>query len=71
MIAADLLPRSSLPACMGGFCVRRNACERHLTPDRAHVVERLCGRGEEMPAPVRIVRGNDLTAGRSAEGVAA
>lgn len=46
---------ASLPACMGGFCNHRDHCDQHLTNRRAHVVERLCERGKEMPRPVQIV----------------
>jgi len=44
--------RTMLPACMGGFCAQRDHCERHVTPIRALVVERLCQRGRERAYPM-------------------
>lgn len=43
-----------LPACMGGLCLQRDHCLRHLTDNRQHVVERLCARGQETPEPVML-----------------
>lgn len=43
---------ATLPACMGGWCSHRDHCARHVTPHRSNVVERLCERGNEAPAPV-------------------
>ena len=41
-----------LPACLGGWCTRREQCGRHLTAYRDFVVERLCQRGHEQPEPI-------------------
>lgn len=47
--------RACLPACMGGFCPRRDHCQRHVTSHRDFVVERLCARGHESPWPVIVI----------------
>ena len=43
---------ASLPACMGGWCTKRDQCGRHLTSDRRNFVERLCQPGDEQPEPI-------------------
>ena len=47
-----IITHHALPACMGGLCIKRDRCQRHLTDDRRHVVERMCERGNEVPFPV-------------------
>lgn len=42
----------AFPACMGGWCIKRDACALHLTQPREQVVERLCQRGQENPVAV-------------------
>lgn len=44
------LPMPLMPACMGGWCAERSRCIHHLKADRRLVTERLCHRGQEMPA---------------------
>lgn len=36
----------NLPACMGGFCDRRESCAQHHAQDRDEPAERLCAKGE-------------------------
>jgi hypothetical protein len=42
------------PACMGGMCSHRDYCGHYHADDRRFVVERLCGKGEEVPTPVQV-----------------
>jgi len=51
----------TLPACMGGWCRRRDECADYHATYRALVAERLCPPGEDKPErPVRIVRQSAL-----------
>ena len=33
------------PACLGGWCHRRDRCQHHHADDRRHTVERMCQPG--------------------------
>jgi hypothetical protein len=47
----------SAPACMGGWCTKRNGCSLYLTDDRQEPAERLCMKGFDgvgAEFPVRI-----------------
>ena len=48
-----------LPACMGGWCRRREGCADYHATDRKQIAERLCAKGEDRPQPVRIVEAVD------------
>ena len=37
------------PACMGGWCVKRDQCVLHTIQPRAVVVERACPKGQDNP----------------------
>lgn len=43
------MTRALLPACLGGWCTKRDRCARHTQADRSEVAERLCKRGHEQP----------------------
>lgn len=45
----------SLPACMGGWCAKRELCGDY-NAKRKRVVERLCPKGQDDPTPVAFTR---------------
>lgn len=62
-------------SCLGGWCLRRTDCARHLANDRSRPVERLCEPGlydafqqiKPDPAPIRFaVRAGAAVAPRAA-----
>lgn len=45
------------PACMGGWCSKRNGCSLYLADDRRDPAERLCMKGADgvgADVPVRL-----------------
>jgi hypothetical protein len=40
----------SLPACMGGWCLKREACADYHATDRAVIEDRLCPPGQDDPS---------------------
>lgn len=41
---------SVIPACMGGFCAKRDRCVNHIAPNamRENPIERICPKGAEV-----------------------
>lgn len=47
----------SLVQCMGGWCVKRQACQHFWSAPLAgrEPIERLCPKGQEEPEPIRVI----------------
>lgn len=52
-------------SCMGGWCLQRERCARHMTHDRRVPIERLCEH-DQLDAFVRISSSQPVAAVRAA-----
>ncbi len=51
----------NLPACMGGFCDRREMCAQYHAADTREPVERLCAAGDQAAFMPTVPRARAFT----------
>lgn len=48
------------PACMGGWCRKRDNCISYRSVSRVYVVERICPKGQDKPLAERPLPGSSV-----------